>query len=88
MISPRHHRGSRAHLEDGGLHFAVHLHRQNARIEALIDQQREQVLVIQNELLGFLMATVEDRRNLPGTTQAAARTLPLLVRPGVGDEVE
>jgi hypothetical protein len=75
-------------LEDGGLRLAIDLERQNGGEELLVHQQGQQVLVIQNELLGLLMATVENRRNFPGTTQAAARTLPLLARPRVGDEVK
>ncbi len=63
-------------LEDGGLRLAIDLQLQNGGEELFVHQQGEQVLVIQNDLLGLLMATVQDRRNFPCTTQAAARTLP------------
>ncbi len=63
-------------FQDGSLRLAIDLQLQDGGEELFVHQQGEQVLVIQNELLGFLMATVEDRRNFPGTTQAAARTLP------------
>ena len=57
--------------------FAVDLQRQDRREEALVDQQRQQVLVIENDLARLVVPAVEDRRNFPGSAQAAARTLPL-----------
>jgi hypothetical protein len=44
--------------------------------------------MIEDELTGFLVPAVENRRNFPGTTQAAARTLPLHAIPRIGDEIK
>ena len=54
--------------------------------EALVHQQRQQVLVIEDDLARLVVPAVEDRRYFPGSTQAAARTLPLHAVTRIGDE--
>lgn len=75
-------------LQDRGLLLASDAQRDDRGIEALVHQQRQQILMIQNQLLRLLVSAVKNRRNLAGTTQAAARTLPLHAIPRIGDEIK
>jgi hypothetical protein len=44
--------------------------------------------MIENQLARLVLSAVKDCRHLAGTTQAAARTLPLHTVPRIGNEFE
>ena len=73
-------------LDDRSLRLVLDLERQDRREESLVHQQRQQVLVIEEDLARLVVPAVEDRRYFPGSAQAAARTLPLHAVTRIGDQ--
>jgi hypothetical protein len=66
-------------LHDGLLVLAIQLQRDDARIELLVPDHVEQLELVQREVRGLAIATIQDGRHLARATQAAARTLALVV---------
>ena len=64
-------------LDDRGLLLVAHDEVDDRRIELLVVHQRHQLLVIESDGAGFLVAPVEDCRHSSRVTQAAARTFAL-----------
>ena len=75
-------------LQNGGLRLIADLHIHDRAVEALVVEQRQQLLVIERQPARFAMAAVQNSRHLAEMTQAAARTLALLVVPELGAEFE
>jgi hypothetical protein len=72
-------------LDDRGLRLAFDLELEDRGEKALVHQQCQQILVIEDDLAWLVMPAVEDRRYFPGSAQAAARTLPLHAVTRIGD---
>ena len=66
-------------LDDGLLVLAIHLDGDDAGIEALVLDDGQQLQLVQRDVRRFTLATIEDGRHLARATQAAARTLALVV---------
>ena len=72
----------RMHLHvahDRRLRLRIHLQADDGGVELLVVDQRQQLLVIEHEIRRLTLAAVENGGDLTGTTQAAARTLALIV---------
>ncbi len=73
-------RGVHLHvLHDGFLRLLAHLDLDDRRIEALVVDHRQQVLLVEGQRARLFLAAVENGRNLVLVTQAAARTLALRI---------
>ena len=66
-------------LEHRSLLLVAGLQVQDGGVETLLVEHLHQLGVVDREGAGRLVTTVDDRRDLAGTTQAAARTLALVV---------
>ena len=66
-------------LDDGLLVLAIQLQRDDARIELLVTDHVQQLQLVQRDVRGLALATIEDGWHLARATQAAARTLALVV---------
>ena len=75
-------------LENGGLRLIADAHIHDRAVEALVVEQRQQLLVIERQPARFAVPAVQNSRHLAGMTQAAARTLALFVVPELGAEFE
>ena len=64
-------------LDDGGLRLVAHLQLHDGRVEALVVDHRQQILLIEDQRARLLVAAVENGRDLSRVTQAAARTFAL-----------
>ena len=73
-------------LDDSRLLLALDLELEDGGEKALVHQQRQQILVIENDLAWLVVPAIEDRRYFPGSAQAAARTLPLHAVTRIGDQ--
>src|SRR5690606_24052363 len=73
-------RGAHLHvLDDRSLGLVADLEADDRRIQLLVVDQGQHVLMVEGDLAGREIAAVEDGRNLAVSTQAAARTLALIV---------
>src|SRR5690606_30857677 len=64
--------------QDHGFLLAVDDDGQDGRVEGFLAQQVIQLVVVERDRLGVLVAAVDDARQLASATQAAARTSALL----------
>ena len=65
-------------LEHDLLRLALVIHGQDVRVEGLVLQMLDQLVVLGGKHLGVLASAVDDARNQSLATQAAARTLALI----------
>src|SRR3546814_8459482 len=72
---------TRQHL----LHLAVDVQVDDRGIEPFLLAGDPGLFLLELDALRFAAATVDDGRNLARTTQAAARTLPLVLAAGYGE---
>jgi hypothetical protein len=66
-------------LQNGRLALVTDLDRENARVKRFVIELVQDLVVIEYECPGRTPASVHDCRNLSVATQAAARTLPLVL---------
>jgi hypothetical protein len=65
-------------LQNGRLALVANLDREDARVERLVIELVEDLVVIEYQRPGGTPASIHDCRNFSVATQAAARTLPLV----------
>ena len=72
----------RMHLHiahDRRLRLRIEVEADDRAVELLVVDQRQQLLMIEHDVLRLTLATIENCGDLTGTTQAAARTFALIV---------
>ncbi len=74
-------------LQDGRLRLIAHLQIQDGRIEALVVEHDQELLMVQSQCARVGVPTVKNRRYFSFVTQAAARTFALRLAE-LGDEFE